>query len=179
MRFGHQAASGCARPFFEGLQDEGFLLRAHALEAAKASLPCRALQVVECANPKLTVERRDGLRADSLQPEQVEDGRRELLQERLVITDHAGVDELADLGAEVLTDAGDCEPCCGRQVGDPLGGMRDGLGGVAIRADLERILALDLEQVADFGKDARDGEIVEAHWFMAAQGSGLRAQAKS
>ena len=58
---------------------------------------------------------------------------------------------------------GNREPLGGRQVGDPLGGVRDGLRGVAIRADLERVLALDLEQVADLGEHARDGEVIEAH----------------
>ncbi len=48
----------------------------------------------------------------------------------------------------------------GEQVGDALGAVRDGLGRVAIRADLERVLALDLEQVADLGEDAGDGEVV-------------------
>ena len=84
-------------------------------------------------------------------------------KQRLVIGDRARLDELANLGVEVLADAGNREPCRGRQVGDPLGGVGDGLRGVAIRADLERILALDLEQVADFGEHARDGEVVEAH----------------
>ena len=163
VRFGHQPAAGRARPLLERLQDEGLLLRAHALEAAQPSLARRALEVVERADAELAVEQRDGLRADALQAEQVEDGRRELLQQLLVIGDRAGVDELADLGVEVLADPGDREPCRGRQVGDPLGGVRDGLRGVAVRADLERVLALDLEQVADLGEHARDGEVVEAH----------------
>ena len=85
-----------------------------------------------------------------------------LLQQFLVIGDRAGVDELADLRGEVLADAGDREPLRRGQVGEALGGVGDGLGGVAVRADLERVLALDLEKIADLGEDAGDGEVVEA-----------------
>ncbi len=58
---------------------------------------------------------------------------------------------------------GIAQPLRRRQVGDALGGVRDGLRRVAVRADLERVLALDFEQVADLGEHAGDGEVVEAH----------------
>ena len=44
--------------------------------------------------------------------------------------------------------------------GDALRQVRDRLRGVAVRADLERVLALDFEQIADLGDDAGDGEVV-------------------
>src|SRR5687768_3907728 len=39
--------------------------------------------------------------------------------------------------------------------------MRDDVGGVAIRANLERVLALELQQVGDLEKRARDRFVVE------------------
>ena len=50
----------------------------------------------------------------------------------------------------------------GAERGDLIGMMRDGLRGVAIRPDLERVLVLDFEEIADLGEDPRDGEIVHA-----------------
>ena len=38
--------------------------------------------------------------------------------------------------------------------------MRDGVGGVAVRADLERVLVLDFEEIADLSEHARDRQIV-------------------
>ena len=80
-----------------------------------------------------------------------------------MIGDGAGLDELADLRGEVLADAGNREPLRRRQVGDPLRSVGDRLRCVAVGADLERVLALDFEQVADLGEDTGDGQIVETH----------------
>ena len=80
-----------------------------------------------------------------------------------MIGDGAGVDELADLRGEILADARQCRAGPpGVERGDAVGMMRDGLRGVAIRADLEGVLVLDLEQIADLGEHARDGEVVHA-----------------
>ena len=79
-----------------------------------------------------------------------------------MVGDGAGLDELANLGGEILADAGDREPLGRREVGDPLGGVGDRLRGVAVCADLERVLALDFEEIADFGEHTRDGQVVEA-----------------
>jgi hypothetical protein len=38
--------------------------------------------------------------------------------------------------------------------------VRDGVGGVAVRADLEGVLPLDFEQIADLGEHAGDDEVV-------------------
>ncbi len=110
VRFGHQPPAGRARPLFERFQDEGLFLRAHALEAAQAPLARSALEVVERADPELAVQHRHRLRSHALQTEQVENGRRELLQQRLVIGHGARVDELANLGVEVLANPGNREP---------------------------------------------------------------------
>jgi len=48
---------------------------------------------------------------------------------------------------------------CG-QLREAFGGMNDGFRRVSIRANLERVFTLDLQQVADLGQDPGDGEIV-------------------
>ena len=61
------------------------------------------------------------------------------------------------LRGEVLADAGDAR-AAPRAVRSAIGvpQVDDRLGGVAVGADLERVLALDLEEIADLGQDARD-----------------------
>ena len=39
--------------------------------------------------------------------------------------------------------------------------MCDDVGAIAVRANLERVLALQLEQVGDIEQHARDGAVVE------------------
>ena len=165
---GDQPPAGDAGPLLEGAQDLRFLLRAHAFQRAQPAFASGRLEILERLDPELVVEQRDGLRTDALEVEQVEDGRRKLLQEILVIRDDARVDELANLRGEVLADAGQGQPIRRRERGDAVGMVRDRFRGVAIRADLERVLVLDLEQVADFRQHACDCEVVHQECACAA-----------
>src|SRR4029453_19283320 len=72
------------------------------------------------------------------------------------------VGELANLRREVLADTRDREPLLGSEIGNALAGMRNCFRGVSICANLERVLALDLEKVADLGQHPGDSEIVHA-----------------
>ena len=92
---GHEAPAGEALALLERLEDERLLLGAHALQRADAALARRALEIVERPDLQAAVEERDRLRADPLQAQQVQDGRRKLLQQILMIAAGAGVDELA------------------------------------------------------------------------------------
>ena len=77
-----------------------------------------------------------------------------------MIRDRAGLDELPDLRGNVTADPRQRQALGPRQPGDATRFMRDGLAGVAVSADLEWILSLDFEQVADFSQDAGDREIL-------------------
>src|SRR6478736_2523510 len=92
--------------------------------------------------------------------EQVEDRGWELLQQLLVIGNRAGLDERADLRGEVLADAGNGKALRRGQVRQPFSEMRRGFRGVAVCPNLERVLSLDLEEIADFRQDTGDGEVV-------------------
>ena len=74
--------------------------------------------------------------------------------------DAARVGGFADPLREVAADARHLEQAGFVEFGDAHAGVGDDLGRVAVRADLERVLALDLEQVADLGEEPREREVV-------------------
>ena len=73
----------------------------------------------------------------------------------------AGRRDLADTRREVLADPGPRAQLRFVARRGLLGLMRDDVGAVTIRANLERVLALELEQIADFAEHAGDREVVE------------------
>jgi hypothetical protein len=160
VRLGHQAAAGEPLTLFERLEDERFFLGAHPFELADATLAGCALEIIEGADLQSPVQQSDRLRADALQPQQVQDGRWKFLQQFLVICAVTGVDELADLRREILADPGNAEAIGGRQGGGRIAQMCERVRGVSVRADFERVLVLDFEEIADLGKHARDGEVI-------------------
>jgi hypothetical protein len=159
---GQQMATGVALPLFERLQDERFLLRAHAFQFAQAAITCGRRKIVQRPDVQGGVQQGHGLRPDSLQAQDVQDRRRKLLQELLVIPAHAGVGKLPYLFRQILADPWHfaeprvVEPC------DRIGPGGDGFGCAAIRPDLERVFALDLQQVRNLRKDAGDRLVIHA-----------------
>ena len=156
-----------ALPLLERLEDERLLLRAHALEPADPALAGGALEVVERADFQAAVEQRDGLRADALQPEQVENRRRKFLEQLLVIATVPVSTSSRIFAAEILADPGDAETIGRRERGDGVAEVQNRIRGVSVRADLERVLVLDFEQVADLGEHSGEGrfstiEVAEA-----------------
>jgi hypothetical protein len=79
-----------------------------------------------------------------------------------VIPDRAGVDELADLGREVLADPRQREPRRRREPGDGLRLVDERFRCGAIRADLERVLVLDLEEIGDLLQHACDCQVIHS-----------------
>ena len=61
--------------FVEGFENERFLFRAHAAKRAESVILGRALEILERPDVELMVERRDSLRADALEMEQIEHSR--------------------------------------------------------------------------------------------------------
>ena len=107
VRVGQQMPAGEALALVERLEDERFLLRAHARAARGSGRRRGALEIVERADAELAIERRDGLRPDALQVQQVEDRRRKLGDAaRGGNARVAGLGDLADARGEVLADAG-------------------------------------------------------------------------
>ena len=92
--------------------------------------------------PSSRVEQRDGLRPDPLQAQQVEHRRREL-REQVLVEVHGPCRRARGSGGEVPADAGHLEQARLVELGNADGGIRDRVGRGPVRADLERVLALD------------------------------------
>ena len=108
--------------------------------------------------PSVAIEQRDGLRADALQAQQVEE-RGGNSASSSWWNGIAPVSTSSRIRpARSLPMPGSCAAVrpATSSVATALGVVRDRVGAVAVRADLERVLALDLEQVGDLGEHARD-----------------------
>ena len=151
-----QVTAGMRLALGDRLQDERFLLRAHALEAAERAGLGRRFEVVERGDAQRFVEQRHRLRPDTLQAQQVEDRRRELLEQLVAIGGRAGGGDVADARGEVLADAGDRQRSGRRSGRRAAGRVGDDLRGGAVGPDPERVLALQLEQVGDLVEQAGD-----------------------
>ncbi len=76
----------------------------------------------------------------------------------------AGLEELLEVGEHALANAWNGEDLfrLGHDVFNLLGMVLDGLGGVAIGTDAERVLPIDFQQVGGFEKDVGDRLVVHA-----------------
>ena len=162
VRFGHQPAAGTAAPLFERLQDERFLLRAHAFERLASALRARPRSSSSSVRmPQLAIEHRRrssgrlpgdaaGRGSSAGTPAAVPGGRRSCRCRRA----------RRSCAREILADAGNRQRAGWRQLGDGLARCGAIVGAVAIGADLERVLALDFEQIANLGEDPGDGQVI-------------------
>ena len=112
--------------------------------------------------PELAVQRRHGLGPDALQVEQVEDGRRKLGQQLAMKGRAAGVGDLADSRGQILPDAWNLAQPGFVERGELMRMVRGDVGAVAIRANLERVVALDLQEIRNLPENARDRQVIQA-----------------
>ena len=135
-----------------------FLARPHALELAQPPGLGGRLQIVERRNAQLAVEQGHSLGSDALQPQQVEQRRREVREQLLVDRAGSGLRRSRECAATSL--------CRCRAIRAAASASRPATGSgllatmsarVAVCADLERVLALQLEQIGDFAEHPRDG----------------------
>ena len=77
-------------------------------------------------------------------------------EQLLMIAAGAGVDQLADLGREILADARQLAELASSSRDTASPPRADRLGGGTVCADLEGVFAFDLEQVGDLAEDLRD-----------------------
>ena len=147
-------------PLGDGGQDQRFLLRAHALDAADRAGLGRGFEVVERADVQGVVEQRHRLRPDALQAHHLEDRGREHLQQLVAQPGRAGRGDVADARGEVLADAVDRQQRRHVEVGDARGGVGDDLRPGPVGAHPEDVLALQLEQVGDLVEHAGDARVL-------------------
>src|ERR1051325_1344944 len=90
----------------DGFQQPLFRLGAESAQAAQASAAYRPLELLERAHAQFAVEEAHPLGADPRQPQQIEDPRRVILTQLLEGPARPGVVDLADLGRQLVADAG-------------------------------------------------------------------------
>ena len=156
MRVREEMAARVALALLERFEDEPFLLRPHAAQRTDAAIGRRVLEIGERPDAELAVQRRHGLWPDAVQVEQVEDRRREFGQQLAMKGGAAGLGDLADSRGQILPDARNLAQARfveRREVMRMIGGD---VGAVPIRANLERIVVLDLEEVRNLPENAGD-----------------------
>src|SRR4030095_8535249 len=92
-------------PLLERFENEPLFLRPHSTNRPDASVLRGRLEIVDGANAQLAIEHSDRLRADALQVQKIENGRRKLGDERAMVRGVAGLGDLADARREILADA--------------------------------------------------------------------------
>src|SRR5689334_8400625 len=73
----------------------------------------------------------------------------------------ACVCDFADARGEILADAGNFAKLVWREGGKLVRMVAGNIGAVSVRADLERVLVLDLEEVSDLPEHARDPFVIQ------------------
>src|SRR5216684_520453 len=137
----------------ERFEDERLLFQTHAVQGANPAVPRGALEIGERPDVELSVERPDGLRTDALELQEVEHGRRELRGELAMVRRVAGVGDLMNSRREIFADARNLTKPRLVQGRELMGMVGSDIGAVSICADLERVVALDLEEIGDLPKD--------------------------
>ena len=156
-----QMPAGMTLPLFDRFQDQRFFLGAHPLDGSNAAVERGALQIVECLDAELTMQHRDRLRADTLEPHHFENRWREFAQQIAMKLGVACRRDLADLAGEVFPDTRDLSERRFIERGQVVRVIAGDVGDVAVRPDLEGVVALDFEEVGDFPEDVGDGGVIQ------------------
>src|SRR5713226_1427467 len=141
-----------------------FLLFAHAGQDANFAFARQLLHALHIADLVRTPDEGNGLRAQALDLQQVEHRGPVFFQQLGMYGETAVLEHLLQVLQHAFADAGNFEHLLGLvdQLSNLLRQLFNGLGGVAVGTDAERILAVDFEQVGGFVKNARDGLVVHA-----------------
>src|SRR4051812_7041415 len=148
--------------FLERFEDQPLFLCAHPAQRPDAAVERRALEIVQRADAELAIQRRDGLRADSLQVEQIEHGRRKLGDELAMKRGIAGLGNLSNARGEILPDPWNLAKPGLVEPGEIVRMIRDDVAAIAVRANLERVVVLDLEEIGNLQQDARNRGVIQS-----------------
>jgi hypothetical protein len=103
--------------------------------------------------------------------QQVENGRREFGDELAVVCRVAGLRDFDDPRREVLADAGNFPQAGLVEAGEVVGMIGRDVRDIPVRADLERVVVLDLQEVGGFPEDARNRLVIQAASLQPRRGS--------
>src|SRR5882724_5406492 len=94
--------------------------------------------------------------------QEVEDRRREFRDELAMKGGVARRRDLANAQGEILPDAGNLAEARFVQLRELVWVIRRNVGAVAVRANLERVVVLDFQEVGDFPENAGDRGVIQA-----------------
>ena len=166
LRFGFggvdEKAARDAAVVFDGLQQLLFVLLAHARQFANLAFARKFFYAIDIADLIGAPDQGNRLRSEALDLQQLEHRRVIFLEQFGLHRESAVFEQFLQVDQHAFADAGDGEHFLrfGDDVFDLLGVILDGLSGVAVGADAERILAVDFEQVGGFVEDVGDGFVV-------------------
>ena len=157
-----QESAGDAPEVFNGFQQFLFVLLAHARQFADLAFARQFFHAIDVADLVGAPDQRNGLRSKTLDLQQLQHRRMIFFQQLGLHRKLAVFEQLLKIHQHSLANAGNREHFLGfaDDVPDLLGMILDSLGGVAVGADAERILAVDFEQISGFVQDRGDGFIV-------------------
>ncbi len=145
----------------ERFQNQRFLLCAHAFERAHTAVAACPFEIVDGADADVAVQCRDRLRTDALEVQHVEDAGRELREQLAVKVGVASLADVADPRGEVLADAGNLPQFRFVERGEIVRMIGSDVRAVAVCADLEGVVAFDLQEVRNLAKDSRDAGVIQ------------------
>ena len=95
--------------------------------------------------------------------QQLQHRRPVFLEQFLMLPELACLAELLDVGGHAFADAGNFQQLLGlaEQGRNLVGRGLNRLGGAAIGADTESVVAVDLHQIGGFVEDVRDGFVIQ------------------
>src|SRR5579872_579660 len=159
-----EKTAGDTTVVFDGLQEFGFLLLAHAREFANLALTSELLNALGIADFIGAPNEGDSLWAEALDLQQLQHRGMIFLEQLGVDRQLAFFEHFLEILEHAFADAGNLENLLrfADQIGNLLWVGLDGLGGVAVRADAKRILAVNFEQVGGFVENARNGFVVHS-----------------
>jgi hypothetical protein len=157
-----QKPSGDAAVIFDGLQQFLFVLLAHARQFADLAFARKLFHAIDVADLIGAPDQCNRLRPQALNLQQLEHRRMIFLEQVGLHAELAVLEEFLQVDQHPFADAGNGQNLLGfgDDVFDLLRVIFDGLGGIAVGADAERILAVDFEQIGGFVENRGDGFIV-------------------
>ena len=135
---------------------------AHARQFANFSCARELLDAIHVGDFVGAPDQRDRLGPETLDLQQLQHRRVILLQQLGLNGELAGIEQFLQVGEHSLADAGNGEHLLGiaDDFFDLVRMIFDGLRGIAVGADAEGILAVDLQQVGSFVEDVGNGLVI-------------------
>jgi hypothetical protein len=157
-----EKSSGDSAVVFDRLQQLLFVLLAHARQFADLAFARQLFHAIDVADLIGAPDQGDRLRSQTLDLQQLQHRWVIFLEQFGLHAEAAFLEQLLQVDQHAFADAGDGQHLLGfgDDVFDLLGKVFDGLGGVAVGADAEGILAVDFEQVGGLVENRGDGFVV-------------------